>query len=344
MTAGSARKRVNLTELAKAVGVHPSTVSRALDPHKRHLIGEDVVQRVEAMADSLGYQPDLAAASLRTKRSRLVGALVPDIANPVFSPIIGGLQEELAGEGYSLILSSVADTSQQIGLIAELAARRVDGLVLATVSREDEALAFCVELGLPTVLVNRTEVRKLASSVVSDDEAGIRLAVEHLLLLGHRRVGHIAGPPSLSTGFQRRAAFEKVMGEHGLPVAKSAIAEAGSFTREEGLAAARRLLSAHPELTAVLAGNDLLALGAYAAAAEIGLSCPADLSITGHNDMPFVDLVSPALTTVRISHHDMGRRAARLLLAHIGNPKSAIVEAVLEPALVVRGSTARPRA
>src|SRR6185312_12933279 len=98
--------------------------------------------------------------SLRTKRSRLIGALVPDITNPVFSPIIGGLQEELAADGYSLILSNLAETSQQIELIAKLAARRVDGLVLATVSRQDEALTFCIEQGVPIVLVNRSEERR----------------------------------------------------------------------------------------------------------------------------------------------------------------------------------------
>jgi LacI family transcriptional regulator len=342
MPARRDRTRVNLNELARALGVHPSTVSRALDPQKRHLIGEEVVRQVEEMADILGYRPDLAAASLRTKRSRLVGALVPDITNPVFSPVIGGLQEELAGGGYSLILSSVADTSQQIGLIAELAARRVDGLILATVSRQDEALTFCIERGVPVVLVNRSETRKLASSVVSDDEAGMRLAAGHLISLGHRRIGHVAGPSSLSTGFQRRIAFEKVMGEHELPVPDETIVQADAFTREAGLIAARVLLAARAKVTAVVAGNDLLALGVYAAAAELGLSCPGDLSITGHNDMPFVDLVTPPLTTIRISHRDMGRRAGQLLLAQIENPDAAIVEVVLEPALVVRGSAAPP--
>jgi LacI family transcriptional regulator len=337
------RKKVNIAMLARALGVHPSTVSRALDPQKRHLIGEEAVQRIEEMAHSLGYRPNLAAASLRSKRSRLVGALVPDIANPVFSPIIGGLQEQLAAEGYSLILSSVTGTSLQIELIAELAARRVDGLVLATVSRHDDVLSYCIERGVPAVLVNRVEARRLVSSVVSDDEAGIRLATEHLVALGHRRIGHVAGPATLSTGYQRRLAFAKVMEESGVSLDASAIVEAGAFTREEGTKAAQRLLSACPSLSAIVAANDLLALGVYAAAAELKLECPADLSITGHNDMPFVDLVSPPLTTVRISHRDMGRKAAGLLLDHIQNPDALIVEAVLKPLLIVRGSTAAPR-
>jgi len=335
--------KVNLNALAKALGIHSSTVSRALDPRKRHLIGKDLVRQIEEMAGNLGYHPDVTAASLRTKRSRLVGALVPDITNPVFSPIIAGLQEELAADGYSLILSNLAETSQQIELIAKLAARRVDGLVLATVSRQDEALTFCIERGIPVVLVNRSEERGLASSVVSDDEAGIRLVVEHLIAQGHRLIGHVAGPSWLSTGFHRRVAFEKVTSEWKIPARDGYVVEAGAFSREEGLVAARSVLTVHPKPTAIVAGNDLLAIGAYAAAAEFGLLCPRDISITGHNDMPFVDLISPPLTTVRISHRDMGRAAGRLLLEKIDNVEAEIVELVLQPQLAIRGSTAPPR-
>ena len=335
--------KVNLNALAKALGIHSSTVSRALDPRKRHLIGKDLVRQIEEMAGNLGYHPDVTAASLRTKRSRLVGALVPDITNPVFSPIIAGLQEELAADGYSLILSNLAETSQQIELIAKLAARRVDGLVLATVSRQDEALTFCIERGIPVVLVNRSEERGLASSVVSDDEAGIRLVVEHLIAQGHRLIGHVAGPSWLSTGFHRRAAFEKLTSEWKIPARDGYVVEAGAFSREEGLVAARFVLAVHPKPTAIVAGNDLLAIGAYAAAAEFGLLCPQDISITGHNDMPFVDLISPPLTTVRISHRDMGRAAGRLLLEKIDNVEAEIVELVLQPQLAIRGSAAPPR-
>lgn len=338
-----ADRKVTLSDVAKALGVHPSTVSRALDPLKRQLIGEEVVRKVEEMAEKLGYQPDPVAVSLRTRKSRLIGALVPDIANPVFSPIIGGLEEELSAHGYSLIISNAPETQRQIGLIQALAARRVDGLVLATAARVDEALEFCISQEIPVVLVNRSESRELAPSVTSDDGKGMRLAVDHLRGLGHRSIGHVAGPGFLSTGHQRRLGFLEAMQAHGMPVPKEHVEEAGAFTRDEGILAARRLLARAPSLTAVAAANDLLALGVYAAARERGLACPQQLSITGHNDMPLVDLVEPPLTTVRISHHEMGRSAAHLLLEIIEHNRPADAGLVLQPILIVRNSTAVPR-
>ncbi len=132
------------------------------------------------------------------------------------------------------------------------------------------------------------------------------------------------------------------MAAHGLPVAEEAIAEAAAMTREAGLIAARQLLAAARLPSAIVAANDLLALGAYAALAERGLSCPADVSVTGHNDMPLVDLVTPPLTTVRMSHQEMGVEAARLLLRQMSDPDAPTEQIVLSPELIVRGSTARP--
>ncbi len=212
------RRKVSLAEVARELGVHPSTVSRALDPARRSLIGDELVGRVRAVASQMGYRPDPIAASLRTRRSRLIGALVPDIANPVFSPIIGGLEETLTSAGWSLIVANAADEARQIALVDELAARRVDGMVLATAKRDDPVLRRCRSHRLPTVLVNRRDDRGLTSSVVSDDRLGMHLAVDHLVALGHRRIAHVAGPAFLSTGHLRREGFVAAMAAHGLSV------------------------------------------------------------------------------------------------------------------------------
>jgi LacI family transcriptional regulator, galactose operon repressor len=332
--------RVGLTtlkQIAEATGVHTSTVSRALDPQKRHLVADDVAERIAHVAQSLSYQPNRVATSLRTGRSQLVGVLLPDIANPVFAPILSGIAEALATEGYSPIVADAGnDSSQQIAFVDNLLNQRVDGIILATVSRDDDVVGHCLERRLPVVLVNRFEFRDRVSSIVSDDELGMRLAVDHLVSNGHRHIGHVSGPLGTSTGLLRRDGFLRAMARHGLPVH---IEEASHFTREAGVAPARALISGTPAITAIVAANDLLALGTFDAMRMLGRRCPEDISVVGHNDMPLVDLISPPLTTIRIGHREMGRGAAKLLLKEIDNRGAAVQHVILQPELIVRAST-----
>jgi LacI family transcriptional regulator len=331
------RPVTTLKQIADATGVHPSTVSRALDPRRRHLVAEDVAKRIAAQAEALGYQPNRLAASLRLGRTDLIGVLLPDIANPVFAPILGGITEALSAEGYAPIVADAGNApSQQIPFVETLLSQRVDGLILATVSQEDELVGFCIERGLPVVLVNRSEARDRVSSVVSDDDLGMRLAVDHLVDLGHRRIAHVAGPLTTSTGLLRRDGYSRAMAHHGLT---SAVWEANSYTREAGADATTRILDTVGEINSIVAANDLLALGALDSLKKRGLRCPEDISIVGHNDMPFMDVVSPPLTTVRIEHREMGRRAGRMLIDAIKTGASNIGHVVLCPELIVRNST-----
>ncbi|WP_441230470.1 LacI family DNA-binding transcriptional regulator [Tardiphaga sp. 215_C5_N2_1] len=333
-----------IKDVAREVGVHPSTVSRALDPARRGRIGEPVVRRILEAAERLGYRPDTVAASLRSGRSNMVGIIVPDIANPVFSPIIGGLEDVLSERGYALI---VADPQpQRTGtddIVQRLVARRVDGLVLANVALKDNSIERCLSWKVPVVLVNRAEAEARVPSVVSDDVAGMRLAVAHLLELGHRHILHLAGPQMLSTGSLRRRGFLEAMHEAGFAPADNDIEEAEAFTREAGRAAALRLLARQPEATAIVAANDLLALGIYEALRETGRRCPEDLSVIGHNDMPLVDLVDPPLSTIRISHREMGEQTGQLLLDLIEGVRGDARYVVTAPLLIVRRSTQPPR-
>ncbi len=337
--ADTVRQPATLQSVADAAGVHRSTASRALNPETARLVAPDVVERIQAAARTLGYRRDDMAAGLRTKRSRLIGIAVPDIANLVFAPIVSGIEETLSSNGYSaLIANAGTGLLRQIEVIDQLIGRRVEGLVLATVQQDnDPVLSRCLEAGVPTVLVNRAETRSRAPSVISDDVKGMRLAVEHLLALSHRRIGHLAGPQTLSTGVLRLQGFCAAMSAAGMDA--SAVASATAYTREAGRVAAAALLDSFPDLTAIAAGNDLLALGAYQELSARGLSCPGDVSVVGHNDMPLMDMVHPPLTTVRIRHQEMGTEAARLLLDLISNPAAQITTWVTAPELVVRGST-----
>jgi LacI family transcriptional regulator len=335
------RPATTIKQIAAATGVHPATVSRALDPKRRHLVAEDVAKRISAQAEVLGYQPNRVAANLRLGRSDLVGVLLPDIANPVFAPILGGITEALSAEGYAPIVADAGNApSQQISFVETLLSQRVDGLILATVSQDDELVGFCIQRGLPVILVNRSEARDRVSSVVSDDDMGMGLAVDHLVDLGHRCIAQVGGPLSTSTGALRREGFERAMARHGLT---GVVREAAGYAREAGAQAAAHLLAATHDITAIVAANDLLALGVLDVLKERGLRCPADISLVGHNDMPLIDVVSPPLTTVRIEHREMGRIAAKMLINTIKSRSIEIRHVVLRPELVVRSSTQEKR-
>lgn len=343
-TKPAASSRPTIKDVAEKCGVHPSTVSRALSGAMSHLVAPDVAKRIRAAAAALGYQVNVTAAGLRTGRSGLIGVLAPDIADPGFPPVLSGITETLGAEGYATIVVDVGpDRSRQQELVEKLIARGVDGLVLATVTLNDPVVGHCLAASIPAVLVNRSDSSRRLAAVVTDDEAGMRLAVGHLASLGHVRIGHIAGPQHVSTGALRRAGFKAAAAKAGLAVHDIAIEAAPAYTREEGRLAALRLLDRKIPPTAIVAANDLLALGIYDALALRDVRCPADVSVVGHNDMPYVDMLSPPLTTVRIAQRDMGNQAARLLLDAIADPAARRERVVFEPRLIVRGSTAPPR-
>jgi LacI family transcriptional regulator len=336
--------RPTIKDVAERCGVHPSTVSRALSPAMSHLVAPDVAKRIRAAAAALFYQPNVTAAGLRTGRSGLIGVLAPDIADPGFPPILSGITETLGAEGYATIVVDVGpDPSRERELVDRLIARGVDGLVLATVLLNDPVVGHCLAASIPVVLVNRSDTARTLPAVVTDDEAGMRLAVDHLASLGHRRIGHIAGPQDVSTGALRRAGFKTATARAGLSAHNVAIETARAYTRDEGRLAALRLLDRDRPPTGIVAANDLLALGIYDALGERGLKCPADVSVVGHNDMPYVDMLSPPLTTVRIAQREMGNQAARLLLGAIAGPAARRERVVLEPRLIVRRSTGKPK-
>jgi LacI family transcriptional regulator len=337
--------KTTLYDVAKAAGVHTSTVSRALNAETRHLITTEVVDRVQKTANKLGYRHNAIASSLRTRRSNAVGIVIPDLLNSVFPPIIVGIEEMLREAGYMLTIASHGnDAGRHSAVLDAMLARQVDGLILATATLDDVSVERLVQRGIPLVMVNRRDRTSRAPSVITDDESGIALAVEHLVALGHWRIGHIAGPQTLSTGVARLRGFVSAMQARNLNADELCIEIAKSYSRVAGKEAVTGLLRKKNKITAIVAANDLLALGGYDAFREAKLRCPEDMSITGYNDMPLVDLVSPPLTTVRIQHRQMGIEAARLLIRKLEDPKSTNVGVTLNPDFIVRASTAPPKA
>ncbi len=329
-----------LRDVAAAARVHPATASRALNPETRILVSEETARRVTAAAAKLGYRPNPVARSLRTRRSHTVGVLIPDLNNPLFPPIVRGLEDKLSEAGYvALIGNTDADANRERTLFEQMRARHVDGFVLATATLHDRLLAEAAAAEVPVVLMNRLAQDYSFPSVSVDNEQGARMAVTHLARLGHTRIAHIAGPQEASTGVSRLRGFRDGMATHGLEVDEGLITYASKYTVEEGVRCCRELLARQPAFTAVAAANDMLAVGCYAALDECSLQCPDDISVIGFNDMPFIDRLRPPLTTVRFPHYQLGTEAAQLLLERIGGGEGPVKILYLAPELIVRGST-----
>jgi LacI family transcriptional regulator len=330
-----------LRDVASAAGVHPATASRALNPGTRPLVSEETAQRVTEAAERLGYRPNSVARSLRTRRSNTIGVLIPDLNNPLFPPIIRGIEDRLAEHGYvALIGNTDADPGKERLVFDQMRARHVDGFVLATATLNSPILAEAAQAELPLVLMNRIAQDYPFSSVSVDNEQGVRAAVAYLVSLGHARIGHIAGPQDISTGAARLRGYQEAMGSHGLAIGPADIVYASGYTVDEGLRCGRELLEAAADLTAVVAANDMLAVGYYGALDALGRRCPDDMSVIGFNDMPFVDRLHPPLSTVRFPHTQVGTEAARLLIERIENGEGNPVKILfLAPELIARGST-----
>jgi len=341
--ANSARP-ATLRDVATAAGVHPATASRALNPGTRPLVSEDTAQRVAEAAARLGYQPNPVARSLRTRRSNTIGVLIPDLNNPLFPPIVRGIEDRLAEHGYVALLGNTdTDLAKERLVFDQLRARHVDGFVLATATAGSPVLAEAAAAGVPLVLVNRTSQDFPFSSVSVDNEQGVWAAVAHLAALGHRRIGHIAGPQDASTGALRLRGFQAAMAGHGFPLSGAGVSYASAYSLDEGTRCGLDLLRGPAGgaggVTAVVAANDMLAIGCYAALDELGLRCPDDISVVGFNDMPFVDRLRPALTSVRFPHYQLGTEAATLLIERIEAVDRPVKITFLAPELIARGSS-----
>jgi LacI family transcriptional regulator len=338
------RSAITLRDVARAANVHPGTVSRALNEDTRGLVNPDTAERVMKVAEELGYRPNRIARGLKTSRSHTIGVLIPDITNPLFPPILRGIEDRLDQAGYtSLIVNTDNDSERERIYLDAMRARQVDGFISATARLDRELLVELAEAGTPLVLVNRSLEDGSVPAVTIDDRQGVVLAVEHVVALGHERVGHVAGPQNLSTGHRRHAGFVEAMRAAGLEAPPERVRFGALFTEEEGARACDELLDAAPDVTAIVAGNDLMAIGCYDALERRGLSCPDDVSVVGFNDMPFVDRLRPPLTSVRIPKREIGQVAADLLLEQLTGGGEVASEILLEPTLTIRGSTAPSR-
>ena len=325
---------MTLTSLAAELGVHVSTVSRALSSAPRG-VSPATVEAIRSLAAERGYRSNLAARALRTGRSYVLGMLVPRLADEVLALVHEGVDASAIEAGYTTVVANTLDRSdlreQRVDLMLQ---RRVDGVVVADSLLDAHVADQLEEAGVPHVLALRCLPGRL--SIGTDDVLGGRLAAEHLLSLGHRRIGVVAGDTRASTGVERTQGFVEACAEAGVEVPGSAI-EPCTFDVRSGAEAAARLLHAHPGVTAIFAASDNVALGVLGALRDRGRSVPDDVALVGYNNLDLSSALPVPLTTVDSRVREVGQLAATALLELIrgGSPDSQR----LEPRLVVRSST-----
>lgn len=322
--------------VAARAGVSKSLVSLVLkgSPNVRPQRREAVLK---AMAE-LGYRPDPTARSLAERRTRTVGVVLNDLANPWYVDLLAGLRSVLHQHGLRPLL---ADGHSEPDAVNAMAGLRVEGLLLVG-TPSDDTVSQVADLGpsVPVVIAGTREPRLPAvDGVANDDEAGARMATQHLLDLGHERIAHIMGEGAV--GRIRCAAFEGAMSASRV----SALAVAGDWTEATGHRVARELLDGPDRPTAIFAANDLSAVGVLAAADELGLRVPEDLSVIGYDNTVFARLRRLSLSTVDAHIDEVGRVAGQLLLEHIESTDESPADAqaanrLLKPTLITRTSTA----
>ena len=325
-----------IIDVAARAGVSKSLVSMVMrdDPG----VSDARRSAVLAAAAELGYRPNRAAAILAGTRTRTIGVVVDDFRNPWYVPMLDGVREALAPHGLRLTLADTrANAHLDSSPFDDLVSLRVDGVVLAAEGFPD----LVVPADTPVVVAGeRTEVPGGLDVVASDEAAGGRLAADHLIDLGHRRIVHVTG--SGGPAAVRRAATVARMAESGI---EPLVVGAGPTSEQTGYQATRRALEERPDLTAVFAANDVMAMGAIAAVLEAGLRVPEDVSVVGNDETPLAASPLLRLTTVDPHNDEVGRLAAARLVELIGAAERPEPTRVLvPPSLVVRSTTAPPRA
>lgn len=326
--------RPTLHDVATRAGVSKSLVSLALSGSPR--VSDDSRARIESAAAELGYRPNAAARSLKVRRSQTIGVLILDLHNPVFAEILDGVQIEVRKRGYStMLISGGVDPDIERAEIDTLLRFQIEGLILISHRLPAEALR-AIATEVPTVIVTRDDIAVDTMDTVSnDDVAGARLAVDHLVYLGHTHITHLSGGDN-PVAQLRAEGYRRAMSDHGLEDNIRVVP--GGLTDTAGYQAAVSALADSP--TALFVANDIAAMGAIAAVENSGLSVPDDVSVIGYDGISLGGMRRVNLTTVEQPLADLGRRAAERILDRIESPESPAIRERVSARLVVRGTTA----
>jgi LacI family transcriptional regulator len=331
---------VKLEDIARETGFSISTVSRVLS-NSTYRVSEDVREKVLRVADQMGYEPNIAARSLRTDRTDTIGIIVDDLLSPFTPPIVRGIQDYLNQNGLlSLIVNSDWDPDQEQTAIRTLLSRPVDGIIFVEYSHLTKSDVL-EQSKKPHVFVHRLFGSPIKNSVAPDDYYGAGLATEHLIKLGHRRIGYINGPENWHTCRARLAGYRDMLDRHQIPF-DADLVQPGDWESESGYAGAKNLIKLAERPTAIFAANDLMALGAIYAAQDAGLNVPKDMAVVGYDNRNFTKSLRPRITTVSMPVIEMGGVAAELLLKQIAEGRKEQDEIKVRGQLIIRETCGTP--
>lgn len=331
---------MDIAQVARRARVSTATVSRVLNGFPG--VRPATVARVQRAVAETNYVPNPNARSLRAGRTRLFGLIVSDVKNPFFPELIDAFESLASDHGIEVIFTHTNYDPQRLQrCIRRMIERSVDAIAVMTSEVDEAALEQATRAGVPVVLMNQGKLAAAFPNVAVEYATGFREALDHLLALGHRDIGFISGPAGIHSAQGRLNAFKVALRNHGLTVRNEWIAT-GDLRVEGGRAAMEQLLSRRIRPTAVLASNDLMAVGALQAAQNARIEVPGDLSLIGFDDLPIAAMVHPPLTTIRHPRREVAT-AAFDLLWNVQQGKGRSPLPTLHPHLVIRGSTAPPR-
>ncbi len=334
-----ARQKTTINDIARALNITASTVSRALNDHSS--ISEATRRAVLEKAKDLHYKPNQLAAALRSGRSHTVGVVVSAADRSFFGKVIRGIEDEVAPAGYSVIVTQTHDEYEREKQVLETLIRsQVDGVIasLGKYSPSHDHYRRLVERGMPLVLFDNTDDELGVGQVVVDDFEGAYLAVKHLLDQGCRRIAHFAGPQHLPIYSERLRGYRTALSDHNLPFDIELVVDCPSEV-SSGIESIKKLWGLPQRPDALFSSSDYAALGAMKWLKEQGVKLPDELCLVGFSNEPFTSFLDPPLSTVDQHSRRMGRRAARLLLAEIKAAEPQPKKAMLKPELIIRASS-----
>jgi LacI family transcriptional regulator len=328
-----------MIDVARSAGVSIATVSAFINGTSN--VSAELTRRIEAAISEIGYERNAIARSLKTGATRTVGLMVADIRNPFFTDVVASIQKVLNRAGYAVMLcSNEEDTAMQDEQIKLMLDRMVDGLIIAPAGEDEIMKRLVKSTRKPVVLLDRTCDELDIDAVVLDNAQAVSDATNYLLGLGHRRIGYLSGSSGKSTGRDRLVGYRNALAAAGIAYEPGLVRE-GNFREADGYRAAMELLTAPERPTALFSANNLMVIGAMRAIRDMGLECPADISVASMDDFPWADVFSPRLTTVAQPVEAIGEQAARLLLERLnGTAPAAPRLLTLHGRLVVRNSCA----
>ncbi|MBN2047915.1 MAG: LacI family DNA-binding transcriptional regulator [Anaerolineaceae bacterium] len=334
-------KRVTIDDVAKRAGVSRQTVSRAIN--NLNGISAATRQRVLKIAAEMDYRPSGIARGLANaaQRTRTLGVVLPTVDNEFYSSVLHGVEEMASALGYNVFLCDTnEDPEQERQKISSLMELWIDGVIICSSRLEDEALGQIAAQIRPLVLINRVFQHPNAANVLVDDQQGTIGAVEHLISLGHERIGMIMGLPISRSNMLRLSGYRQAMATAGLAVDEEWLVHSSAQV-DGGYTAAKDLLSRHPELSALVVYNDLRAAGVLRACKEMDIRVPEDLSVVSHDNIALSSLLIPSLTTINIPSFELGRQGFALLMRMLEDETLTLDPVQLAPELVIRESSGR---